>query len=71
MQIKYINENNKSIELNTNPSFLRLYDVEGKDGLSNQISSSKTTFTDGINVFNTTINERSLAIIGKSNRHFQ
>ena len=65
MQIKYINENNKSIELNTKPSFLRLYYVEGKDGLSNQISSSKITFTDGINVFNTTINERSLAIIGK------
>ena len=65
MQIRYVNKFNNSITFDSKPSTLRLYGVDGKDGLKNQISTTKTTYVDGVNVSSATVNERSLSIIGK------
>lgn len=65
MQIRYVNKYKDSIELNSNPSSLRLYDLEGRDGLQNEISVSKTTYVDGIGINSTTVGQRDMAIVGK------
>ena len=65
MQVRYTNKYKDSIEINSNPSSLRLYDLEGRCGLSNEISVSKTTYTDGVIINSTTLGQRDLIIVGK------
>ena len=65
MQIKYINKYKDSIVIDSNPSSLRLYDLEGRCGLSNDISISKTTYIDGVNINSTSLSYRELTIVGK------
>lgn len=64
MQIRYTNSFNNNITINSKPSSLRLLDLEGRDGLENQISTTKTTNIDGIIVNSTTVGNRDLAIVG-------
>ena len=65
MQIKYINKYKDSIVIDSKPSSLRLYDLEGRCGLSNDISISKTTYIDGVNINSTSLSYRELTIVGK------
>ena len=65
MQVKYINKYEDSIIIDSKPSSLRLYDVEGRCGLSNDISVTKTTYTDGVIINSTTLGQRDITIIGK------
>ncbi|MGL5718842.1 MAG: phage tail family protein [Paraclostridium sp.] len=65
MQIRYINQYNKEIKFDTKPSSLRLYDLEGRSGLQNNISFSNTTYIDGSTVNSQVINKRDMSIVGK------
>ena len=65
MQIKYTNKYKDSIVIDSKPSSLRLYDLEGRSGLANDISSIKTTYTDGIIINSTSLGQRDLVITGK------
>lgn len=65
MQIKYTNKYGQEVVISDKPSSLRLYDLEGKCGVLNEISSSKNTYMDGVNVNATTVNERELILTGK------
>lgn len=65
MDIKYTNKLGNEIVLSSNPSSLRLYEVIGLDGLTNNIYTSKSPNQDGITIDNTDLQDRSISIKGK------
>lgn len=65
MEIKYTNKLGNEIALSSNLSSLRLYEVIGLDGLTNNIYTSKSPNQDGITIDNTDLQERSISLAGK------
>lgn len=65
MEIKYTNKLGNDIVLSSNPSSLRLYEIVGLDGLTNNIYTSKSPNQDGITIDNTDLQERSISLVGK------
>lgn len=65
MEIKYTNKLGNEIVLSSNPSSLRLYEVVGLDGLTNNIYTSKSPNQDGITIDNTDLQDRPVSLVGK------
>lgn len=65
MELLYKNNLGNEITLSTNPSTLRLYEVAGLDGLSNNLYSTKNVNQDGITIDNMDLQERSITLKGK------
>lgn len=65
MEIKYKNKLGNEIVLSSNPSSLRLYQVVGLDGLTNNIYTSKSPRQDGTTIDNTDLQDRPISIQGK------
>ena len=65
MEIKYTNKLGNEIVLSSNPSSLRLYEIIGLDGLTNNIYTSKSPNQDGITIDNTDLQDRSISLVGK------
>lgn len=65
MELYYKNNLGNEINLSSNPSTIRLYEVVGLDGLSNNLYTSKSPNQDGITIDNTDLQDRPISLVGK------